>query len=67
MKKSNDQLQMHYQLSNKELQTQYGISIEECGLTAVEWHQRYGDLSAKDAINTFAKKYDLQRLNLQFW
>lgn len=67
MKKSHHQKDTFYQSCNQELKTKYQISIEECGLSSEEWLQRYGDLSAVEAVEVFSQKYDLKRLNLGFW
>ena len=67
MQKSSRQAEAFYQRCNQELKTNYLISIEECGLSSSEWLQRYGDLSVTEAVETFCQKYDLSRLNSEFW
>lgn len=57
---SNTKSVMFYETCNHLLQATYAISIEDCGLSVTEWHRYYGDLRARKAVETFAKKYDLQ-------
>jgi hypothetical protein len=45
------------------LKQHYGITLEDAGLCAEEWLDRFGDESALDAIEAFATKYDLTPLS----
>lgn len=42
----------------------YGLSIEEAGLTADEFFDRFGDESPAEAVESFATKYDLTPISL---
>jgi hypothetical protein len=44
------------------LEKHYGISLEDAGLDADEWLDRFGDEPAADAVEAYAAKYDLTPL-----
>ncbi|MDT8310011.1 MAG: hypothetical protein RQ732_01075 [Methylophaga sp.] len=67
MTSSNKKSEIFYKICNCLLQTTYGVTIEDCGLSVSEWHQYYGDLTEEQAVGTFARKYDLQQRSLRLF
>ena len=45
------------------LRQRYGVSLADIGLDADEWLGRFGDEPAADAVEAYARRYDLTPLN----
>lgn len=53
----------HWNASTALLENQYGLGLNDAGIDEQEWALRYEDLPPQEAVDAYAEKYDLSKID----